>query len=204
MRRRRTARVVKMFVSWKLPLLAFGAYALATGSADAVFLTLTPKERDAAIEMGRQSIISDRFGAEWTVSGEGSGEGLVVMTPFHRLALAARNSAFKSEELKPKDIDSLMREQEGRLTIWATLRGGKADFARFYTPLLVNGQRQIKASFTQNERTARRENDGAYTARCIYVFPTEGLKPGEPLVLLVKDTNDTQVAKFTLNLGAMR
>jgi len=204
MRTKQTTRAVKTFVSWKLPLLALGAYALATGSADAVFLTLTPKERDAAIDMGRQSIISDRFGAEWKVSGEGAGEALVVMTPFHRLALAARNSAFKSEELKTKDIDSIMREQEGRLTLWATLRGGKADFARFYTPLLVNGQRQIKATFTQNERTARREDDGGYTARCIYVFPTEGLQPGEPLVLLVKDTNDTQVAKFTLNLGAMR
>jgi hypothetical protein len=196
--------VVKTFESWKVPLLALGAYALTTGSVDAVFLTLTPKERDAAIEMGRQSIISDRFGGEWKVNGEGAGEALVVMTPFHRLALAARNSAFKSEELKPKDIDSVMREQEGRLTLWATLRGGKADFARFFTPLLVNGQRPIKASFTQNERTARREGDGGYTARCIYVFPTEGLKPGEPLVLIVKDTNDAQVAKFTLNLSAMR
>jgi len=196
--------VVKTFESWKVPLLALGAYVLTTGSVDAVFLTLTPKERDAAIEMGRQSIISDRFGTEWKVNGEGAGEALVVMTPFHRLALAARNSAFKSEELKPKDVDSVMREQEGRLTLWATLRGGKADFARFFTPLLVNGQRQIKASFTQNERTARREGDGGYTARCIYVFPTEGLKPGEPLVLIIKDTNDAQVAKFTLNLSAMR
>jgi hypothetical protein len=175
-----------------------------TGSVDAVSLTLSPKERDAAIEMGRQSIITDRFGGEWKVSGEGAGEALVVMTPFHRLALAARNSAFKSEELKPKDVDALVREQEGKLTLWATLRGGKVDFARFYTPLLVNGQRQIKASFTQNERTARREDDGGYTARCLYVFPTEGLKPGEPLTLIVKDTNDAQVAKFTLNLSAMR
>src|SRR5262249_40582249 len=97
MRTKQTTRAVKTFVSWKLPLLALGAYALATGSADAVFLTLTPKDRDAAIDMGRQSIISDRFGAEWKVSGEGAGEALVVMTPFHRLALAARNSAFKSE-----------------------------------------------------------------------------------------------------------
>ncbi len=195
---------MKRVESSKRCLLALAVYLLMTGSVDAVSLTLTPKERDAAIEMGRQSIITDRFGVEWKVSGEGAGEALVVMTPFHRLALAARNSAFKSEELKPKDIDALMREQEGKLTLWATLRGGKVDFARFYTPFLVNGQRQIKASFTQNERTARREDDGGYTARCLYVFPTEGLKPGEPLTLIVKDTNDTQVAKFTLNLSAMR
>lgn len=195
---------MKRFGSWKFRLVALGVYVLMTGTVDAVFLTLTPKERDAAIEMGRQSIISDRFGGEWNVKGEGAGEALVVMTPFHRLALAARNSAFKSEELKAKDVDSLMREQDGKLTLWATLRGGKTDFARFYTPLLVNGPRQIKATFTQNERTARREDDGGYTARCLYVFPTEGLKPGEPLTLIVKDPNDTQVAKFTLDLSAMR
>jgi hypothetical protein len=196
--------VLKTFGSWNVRLLALGAYVLMTGSADAVLLTLTPKERDAAIEMGKQSIITDRFGGEWKVNGEGAGEALVVMTPFHRLALAARNSAFKSEELKAKDVDSLMREQEGKLTLWATLRGGKPDFARFYTPLLVSGQRQIKATFAQNERTARREEDGGYTARCLYVFPTEGLKPGEPLTLIVKDTKDMQVAKFTLDLSAMR
>ena len=196
--------MLKRFGSWNVRLLALGAYLLMTGSVDAVSLTLTPKERDAAIEMGKQSIITDRFGGEWKVNGEGAGEALVVMTPFHRLALAARNSAFKSEELKAKDVDSLMREQEGKLTLWATLRGGKPDFARFYTPLLVIGQRQIKATFTQNERTARREDDGGYTARCLYVFPAEGLKPGEPLTLIVKDTKDMQVAKFTLDLSAMR
>ena len=196
--------MLKRFGSWNVRLLALGAYVLMTGSVDAVLLTLTPKERDAAIEMGKQSIITDRFGGEWKVNGEGAGEALVVMTPFHRLALAARNSAFKSEELKAKDVDSLMREQEGKLTLWATLRGGKPDFARFYTPLLVIGQRQIKATFTQNERTARREDDGGYTARCLYVFPAEGLKPGEPLTLIVKDTKDMQVAKFTLDLSAMR
>lgn len=199
-----TKRAVRRFDSLTFHIVILGAYLLMTGNAHALYLTLTPKERDAAIDLGRQSIISDRFGGEWKVGGEGAGEGLVVMSAFHRLALAARNSAFKSEELKPKDIDSLMREQEGKLTLWATLRGGKVDFARFYTPVLVNGQRQIKATFTQNERTARREEDGGYTARCLYVFPTEGLKPGEPLTLIVKDTNDTQVAKFTLNLSAMR
>ncbi len=196
--------MVKRPDSWYFRVLSMGVYLLVVGSLDAASLTLTPQQRAAAVEMGKQSIISDRFGGEWSVSGEGAGEALVVMTPFHRLALAARNSAFKNEELKPKDVDALMREQEGKLTLWATLKGGKADFARFYTPLLVSGQQQIKATFTQNERTARREDDGGYTARCLYVFPAERLKPGEPLTLIVKDTDDKQVAKFTVDLSAMR
>jgi hypothetical protein len=184
--------------------MSLGAWLLIVGSAGAASFTLTPQQREAALEMGKQSIISDRFGAEWRVKGDGTGEGLVVMTPFYRLALAARNSAFKNEELKAKDVDALLAEQEGKLTFWATLRGAKVDFARFYTPLLVNGPQQIKATFVQNERTARHEDDGGYTARCLYVFPATGLKPGEPLTLVVKEMDGKTVARFTLDLSAMR
>ncbi len=171
---------------------------------DAASFTLTPAEREEAIRVGKRSIISEEFGGEWKVDGDGSGGALVVMTPFHRLALAARNSAFKSQELRPKDIETLLKEQEGALTLWVSFRGGKADFARFYTPVLVGGQQEIKASFAQNERTARREDDGSYTARCLYVFPIEKVDPKATVALIVRDSDDQQVAKFTLDLSAMR
>jgi len=170
----------------------------------AASFTLTPAERADAIRAGKRSVVSDDFGGEWKVKGEGSGKSLMVMTPFHRLALAARNSAFKSQELPPKEIDDLLRDQENRLTLWAALEGSKADFARFYTPVLVSGRQEIKPSFRQNERTARREDNGRYTARCLYVFPMEQIKTSEPLTLIVKDADDKQVAKFTLDLAAMR
>jgi hypothetical protein len=195
---------VRKFAPWQLALLSLGAWFPLVGGLEAASFTLTPQQRDAALEMGRQSVISDRFGAEWRVSGDGTALGLVVMTPFHRLALAARNATFKNEELKPKEVDALLRAEEGKLTLWAMLRGAKVDFARFYIPVLVSGQQQIKAAFSQNERTARREDDGGYTARCLYVFPAEGLKPNEPLTLIVKDTDGKEVAKFALNLSAMR
>ena len=189
---------------WHRGLLSLGVWLLMVSGLEAASFTLTPQQRDAALEVGKQSVITDRFGAEWRVGGDGTGEGLVVMTPFNRLALAARNATFKSEELKPKDVDALLREQEGKLTVWATLKGAKVDFARFYTPLLLSGQQQIKAAFAQNERTARREDDGGYSARCLYVFPAEGLKPNEPVTLIVKGTDGKEVAKFTVNLSAMR
>ena len=50
----------------------------------------------------------------------------MVMTPFHRLALAAQNSAFKSQDLKPKDVEALLKEPEGKLVPWATLRWGRS------------------------------------------------------------------------------
>ena len=98
----------------------------------------------------------------------------------------------------------MLKEQQNTLTLWATLKGDQPDFARFYTPLLVNGRQQIKATFTQNERTARREDDGSYTARCIYVFPVAGVRPDDSVTLFVKNADDKQVAKFTVDLSAMR
>ncbi len=195
---------MKRFSLCCLLVLSAGACLLAASRPDAASFTLTSQERDAAVQMGKRSIISGAFDAEWRVSGAGAGEALVVMTPFHRLALGARNSAFKSQELKPKDIEALLKEQAGTLTFWATLKGGTLDFARFYAPLLVSGREQIKPSFTQNERTARREDDGSYTARCMYVFPSGGLKPNDTVTLIVKGSDDKQVAKFTVDLSAMR
>jgi hypothetical protein len=173
-------------------------------SSNAASFALSEQDRDDAIQFGKRSVISEDFGSEWRVDGDGVGKALTVITPFHRLALAARNSSFKSQELKQKDIDGLLKEQEGSLTLWATLKGGQADFARFYTPVLMNGPQQIKASFAQNERTARREDDGSFTARCVYVFGADGLRPKDTVVLIVKDVDDKQVAKFTVDLSAMR
>lgn len=195
---------MKRFGSCCLLVLAVGGCLLTVSRLDAASFTLTPEQRDDAIRMGKRSIVSGAFDAEWSVSGAEAGQALMVMTPFHRLALAARNSAFKSQELKPQDVEALLKEQAGTLTLWATLRGGAADFARFYTPLLVSGREQIKPSFTQNERTARREDDGSYTARCMYVFPSGGLKPNDTVTLIVKGSDDKQVAKFTVDLSAMR
>ena len=189
---------------WYLLLAVAGLALTVTRPLDAASFGLTPGERDAAIRIGKRSVVSEDFGAEWRVGGDAPGQTLTVMTPFHRLALAARNSAFKSQELRQRDVDSLLKDQEGQLVLWATFRGPKADFARFYSPALVRGQQEIKASFAQNERTALREEDGRYTARCMYVFPVDGLDPKGKVTLVVKDPDDKPVGRFTVDLSAMR
>jgi hypothetical protein len=191
--------------SWRLAalVLAAGLWLQSPSPLDAALFVLTERDRAEAIRAGKRSVVSEEFGAEWTVAG-GSGQRVVVMTAFHRLALAARNSAFQNQELRPKDIESALKETEGRLVFWATLRGGKADFTRFYTPALMWQQQEIKATFAQNERTALRDDDGRYTARCMYVFPIEGLDPKGKVLLVVRDADDKQVARFTVDLSAMR
>jgi hypothetical protein len=171
---------------------------------EAVSFALTGRDREQAIRVGKKSVVEEQFGAEWRLR-DGSGQTLVVMTPFHRLALAARNSAFRSQELKPKDVQSVVKDTEGKLNFRVTLRGGdKTDFARFYAPTLLAGSQEVKASFVQNERTAIREEDGRYAAQCVYEFSADGVDPKGRVVLVVRDADEREVAKFTVDLAAMR
>jgi hypothetical protein len=98
----------------------------------------------------------------------------------------------------------VLKDQQNKVVFFATLRGGRVDFARFYTSALLARPREIKASFTQNERTALRGEDGQYTARCLYVFPAEGVDPRATVTLLVRDNEEKPVAKFTVDLSTMR
>ena len=176
---------------------------LAGAPLRAASFSLTEQETEAAIQVGQRSVVSEEFGREWRVDGaDGS---LTVLTPFHRLTLAARKAAFKKGTLKPREIEQLLKEHQGKLLFWARLHGGRVDFARWYQPvLLVAGREAMRPSFVQNERTALRQEDGRYLARCLYSFPTEGLIPNGRVTLLIRDQDSKDVARFTVDLGAMR
>jgi len=184
-------------------LMGIALWPVAGQPAAAATFTLGEAERLDAIRAGQKSIVSDEFGGQWTTR-DGGGQSLTVMTPYHRLALAARNAAFKKEPLRPKDIEALLKETQGKLGLWVTLRGGRSDFARNFEPVLLDGGTEVAPSFVQNERTALREDDGRYTARCVYVFPADGLNPKGRVSLVVRDPDGKEMAKFIVDLSAVR
>jgi hypothetical protein len=189
-----------------LIVIGLGAIAFwpASGqSAAAASFGLSERDQQDAMLAGKRSVVSEEFGGEWR-QRNAAGEVVEVMTPFHRLALAARNAAFKNETLKPKDIDSALKESNNKLTMWVTLRGDRVDFARFYTPALLDGKTEIKPSFVQNERTALRAEGGGYAARCLYIFPAEGLAGRGRYTLVVRNSDEKDVSTFTVDLSAMR
>ena len=171
--------------------------------AAAASFSLEPQQRTDALRVGAQSITRDSFDTEWRVSNP-SGETLTVITPFHRLVLAARNAAFKNERMKDSEPEKLLREQQDRLVIWAKLHGPRGDFARFYAPRILLGDREIEPSFVQNERTAVRTEGGSYLARCVYGFPVKEIAPRGRLVLVVRDPDGRDVSRFTIDLASMR
>ena len=179
------------------------AVAFGPGVAGAATLTLTEGQQQEAIQTGERSITADAFDSEWRVAGS-DGESATVMTPFHRLAIASRHAAFNKKPLKPGESGKILKENRDRLIFWTNLRGTSEDFARYYVPRLVVGDREIKATFVQNERTAIRQQDGVYLARCVYGFPTKDVKGRERVALIVGDGDGRDVSRFTIDLASMR
>jgi hypothetical protein len=171
--------------------------------AGAATLVLTEREQREAIEAGERSVTTDAFDAEWRVAGA-AGETVTVMTPFHRLAIAARHAAFNGKPLKAGEPARILKENRDRLVFWISLRGPSEDFARYYVPRLLVGDREIKASFVQNERTAMRQDDGVYLARCVYGFPTKEVKGRERVALVIGNGDGREVSRFTIDLARMR
>lgn len=183
-----------------LPVLALVLWpATVLGAA----LTLTEAQQQEAIRAGERSTAVEAFDAEWTVTGA-DGERVVVLTPFHRLLLAARNAAFSGKSLGRGEPEKILRETRDRLVFWVSLRGRSEDFARRYVPRLKVGEREIKPTFVQNEHTAARQDDGRYLARCVYGFPTRDVTGRERVTLVVLDAGGRDVARFTIDLAEMR
>ena len=173
------------------------------GAGEAASFTLGDRQLREAVELGEGSVTRDGLGDEWRVRNA-AGEAVTVMTPFHRVALAARHAAFRKETLAARDRDRLLKSQHERLVFWVELKGTREDFARFYTPRLMAGARRLEPSFTQNEHTPARGEDGRFVARCVYAFPTKSLSPTATVVLVVRDGDGRDVSSFTIDLASMR
>jgi len=183
--------------------LAALALALWPAVAAGASLTLDAKGQQEAVRVGEKSVSNDAFDAEWRVENA-TGDSLSVLTPFHRLVVAARHATFNGKPLKPGEPEALLKETRDRLVLWVELHGATEGFARLYTPRLVVRDREIKAAFVQNERTAHRQENGRYLARCVYGFPTRDLDGRAKASLIVEDSAGRDVSTFAIDLGTMR
>jgi hypothetical protein len=175
----------------------------APAMASAASFVLGERQVREAIEVGERSVTRESLGDEWRVRNA-AGNAVTVMTPFHRLAFAARHAAFRHEPMKPRDRDRVLNEARDRLVFWVELKGPREDFARFYTARVQAGERQVEPTFVQNERTAARGEDGKFVARCVYGFPTKVLTGTSRIVLVVRDGDGHDVSTFSIDLSSMR
>jgi hypothetical protein len=175
----------------------------AVAPAHAAFLTLTDEQQAQALRLGQRTITTESYDGEWRVAN-GTGDSVMVITPFHRLVVAGRHAAFKNEPVKPPDQERMVTELKDRLVFWVYVHGAREEFARYYTPRLLVGDREIEPALVQNERTAQRQPNGVYLARCIYAFPNRDVTGKSQLVLVVRDAEEQIVGRFVIDLGKMR
>ena len=181
---------------------------IGVAGVEAAALVLDEQEIGRAIAVGQRSTTSDAsFDAEWQVTNA-AGEVAVVVTPFYRLALAARHAAFKSASLTPAERDKVLREQKDRLPMWVSLKGDREDFARHYVPRFIvsppgGSEQEIVPSFVQNERTALKQ-EGGFVARCLYGFPIKEITGTSRGALVVRDAGGREVSRFGIDLARMR
>lgn len=177
--------------------------ALAAVPADAAFLTLTGEQQAQALRLGQRTITTESYDGEWRVSN-GTGDSVLVITMFHRLLVAGRHAAFKNEPVKPPDQERMVNEHKDRLLFWVYVHGTRDEFARYYTPRLLVGDREVEPALVQNERSAQRQPNGVYLARCIYAFPNRDLTGTSQVVLVIRDAEEQIVGRFAIDLGRMR
>ncbi len=170
----------------------------------AILPELSAGDIKRAIDEGSRAIAQEEAGDEWRMRLPG-GEEVVVTTPFSRLWHAARQAAFKGEPLSDKQLQEQLERGKGKLQLVVTMYGRQVDFARWYQPVLRSGRSEIKATFTQNERTALPVENGRFAARNVYVFPIEGLPVQGTATLVVQHSIDRkEILRAPLDLSRMR
>ncbi len=180
------------------------ALLLLPSPAVALIPALSPEDVRQALETGEQSVAQEEFGEEWRVPLPDGGE-IVVTTPFSRLAYAARQAALKGEPLTEKQRNEQIERGKGKLQLFVTMQGTRREFARWFKPVLRVQDREVKATFAQNERTPLRLDDGRFAARNIYVFPLEGIPPAGTVTLVVQHSVErTEVLRAAIDLSKMR
>jgi len=171
----------------------------------ALLAELSPADVQQALDAGARGATQEEFGEEWRIQLPG-GEEIVVSTPFSRLAHAARQATFKGEPLTAKQLQEQIDRGKGKIQLVVRMFGRQADFARWYQPLLRVGTTDVKPTFTQNERTGVRLEDGRFAARNVYVFPVETLLPkgAVTLVVMQSPTDKKEVLRASLDLSTLR
>ena len=199
----RLARVLRRLRGSVLAALVAAGVAVAP-DARAILPALSAEDVRRALDEGAKGIAKEDFGEEWQVRLPRD-EEVLVTTPYGRLAYAARRAAFKDEPVPDKQVQEQIERGRGKLQLQVTMYGRQADFARWYQAVLRVGEREVKATFTQNERTALRTEDGRFAARNIYVFPLEGLPPQGTVTLVVQHSIERrEILRAPLDLSKMR
>lgn len=189
-----------------LGLLAFAALAMVPGQARAIWVNLTPEQKDQALKIGGfQASMGNptRFMEKWSVNlGPGKGAAL-LMTEFLSIAFAAEDASKNFKSLQPWEVEDARARASGKLVFSVTTFGDQPGYAQALRGWVVDGKREIQNTHWQNG-TAEAAEGGGYVADSTFWFPMEGIDPEAKITLVIRQSGTEKEWRFPFDLSQMR
>ncbi|MFQ5862345.1 MAG: hypothetical protein ACE5IC_04395 [Candidatus Brocadiales bacterium] len=175
----------------------------------AVWPDLDESKMREAIQYGKRfkHYDNDRFLKEWVVVLKRDADRVGVFTKFNLLAMAARDAARESRELRPEEIEAVLGEVENKLAFTLILYGSTPEFARRFHAVLRYGDRYIQPVYKYNPLAEpygwRPMSPPIFRARCSYEFPLDDIDPNAEVSLIIINPRGGERELF-LDLSKMR
>jgi len=195
----------------RLAPLLLVSLALVPARALAVWVDLTPEQIRAAIEHGtttyeaarKERRPADNLDPGYVVDlGPDTGQAFLY-TEFSALALEARRYLAIGQAMKPVDIERVMADARGTLSVLVNVLGPKRDFLRHYRVALVQGDRRVAPLQSDIYRGSRAsEASEAHRVPAIYKVRSTGIDPNAPVTLVLQ--GDEREIRFPFDLPGLR
>jgi len=175
----------------------------------AVWPDLDQNQMQEAVQYGKKfkNYDNDAFLKEWTVALQRDSDKVGVYTKFNLLAMAARDAAKESRDLRPEEIEAVLGEAENKLAFKLVLYGNSPEFTKRFHAVLQYNDAYIQPIHKLN---APGEPFGwwpmapsIFRAFCSYEFPLNEIDPNAEVALIIINPEGGERELF-LDLSKMR
>jgi len=176
------------------------------GPAHAIWVDLTPEQKDRAQKIGgfNASMGSvEKLVQPWMVQAEGEHKGAaILMTEFLSLAFAAMDAARNFAALQPWEAEDAIGRARGKLVFSVTTIGPTDGYADGLRGWVEVGGKRIQNTHWQNGKPEAQ--DGGFIADSTFWFPIQGIDPNAQITLHVVHDNGKLEWRFPVDLSKMR
>lgn len=185
--------------------------ALAPGTAAAAGTNLTWEQVQEAIAQGQSAYEErkakgqpvDDLEPEYVVDHGERGGRAMLYTEFSTVALETRRWLAIARDLKPEDLEQLLKPIRGRLRFSVTLVAPQRDSLRHYTARLVQRDRSLAPASWDVFRASPQPGPRGFVAPAQYFFETKDLDLAAPVTLVLTNRSGEEL-RFEFVLGRLR
>ncbi len=190
-----------------------GLIVLMAGPAQAVLTNLSSPKVEEAVARGTaayQRLISkaeapDEVDPRYVVDlGPNVGRAM-LFTEFSSVELETRRWLAIKRDLKPEDLEGLLRPLRGKLKFSVTMVGGTQNFLRAFTARLRQGDtRQEPLSWDVFRGSLRPGSRTSFSASGTYLFAAKDLDLNAPVTLVLSDPAAAKEIRFEFDLSRLQ